>query len=288
MLQPSLIFSDRILATYFPDSVSKATSDAVKSKPGEPIKSKVYQLGGMVHTNMAVITYHSIHSFEEHMKNVIHKKIKNGEPYERTVCYYIFQILNAVLSAHDGSSLYTIKCVNLNDILLVEHPNAKNEPYLVINPLRSADFDRLDEETLCSDLINVLLQLLNLDPPTDPKSRGSSRKIQASGDTRFTSGMRRFVDVLEKRTFNCLLVARSIMEYLLWGPADREMKSLLLAEDREQSFCIWLEVTRCKFVNELALGQLNRNLELSHMFHFLCAVTGSSLLDVTKLLYKGK
>ena len=284
MLQPSLIFTDRILATYFPDGSKCTSPTTTPTSPTDPTKSKVYQLGGMVHTNMAVITYHSIETFDKYVERVIHRKMAAAahEPYERLVCYVMFQVLNAALSAHDGSSLYTVKSVTASDILVVEHPLAKGESYLIVNPLRSADFERFDEELLCADLIKLLCFLLKL----PHKSKGVSHSIK--GSSRFALGLKRFLDVLESNTFSCVLIARSIVEYLLWGPSDKEVKSLLLADDRQQAFCIWLEVSRCKYVNELALGQLRRNLELSHMFHFLCAVTGSSLLDITKLLYKNK
>ena len=261
-------------------NMAKATSP---TSPSDPTKSKVYQLGGMVHTNMAVITYHSIETFEAYVQRVIHRRIVTHEPYERLVCSVMFQVLNAALSAHDGSSLYTLKTVNTSDILVVEHVTAKGEPYVVVNPLRSADFERFDEQLLCNDLIKLLCFLLKL--PADSQKAASA---SVTGTSRFALGLKRFLSVLEHGTFSSILIARSIVEYLLWGPSDKEIKSLLLAEDRQQAYCIWLEVTRCRFVNELALAQLNRNLELSHMFHFLCAVTGSSLLDVTKLLYKNK
>ena len=284
MLQPSLIFSDRILATYFPDG--KPCTSPLTS-PSDPTKSKVYQLGGMVQTNMAVVTYHSIEAFESFVKRRVHAResdVSDVSARERLVCYVLFQVLNAVLSAHDGSSLYVIKTVDVSDVLVVEHSSTKGSPYVIVNPLRSADFERLDEEMLCADVTKLLCFVL--DVTFTPVHADLARLV--TGTSRFAVGLRKMVEVLESGCFSALLVARSLMEYLLWGPSDKEMRSLLLAEDRQQSFCIWLEVLRCRYVNELALGQLERNLELSHMFHFLCAVTGANLLDVTKLLYKSK
>ena len=291
MLQPSLIFSDRILAKYFPDENPGVMSPL--TSPTDPTKSRVHNLGAMLQTNMAVVTYHSIQTFESFVKTRLHAKLASDVSVpslsettsrERLVCYVLFQVLNAVLSAHDGSSLYVIKTVDVTDILVVEHSVAEGSHYVIVNPLRSADFERLDEEMLCCDVTKLLCFVLDINFTV---MRGELARL-VPGTSRFAVGMRKMVEVLESGCFSALLVARSLMEYLLWGPSDKEMRSLLLAEDRQQAFCIWLEVLRCRYVNELALGQLERNLELSHMFHFLCAVTGANLLDVTKLLYKSK
>lgn len=269
----------------------------------------------MVQTNMAVITYHSIQSLDTYICDKLREQASvNREAYERTVCYFLYQILCAVLSSHDGTSVYVIKTVKVEDILVVTHSFSADEHHLVINPLSSGEIEVMEEEVLCSDLIELLCRLLDINIETTKTSTSNGVKgaivsvgtanvdcninylKNVSGEvagkmtskSRFMQGLKRLVEVLTGGSISSVVIARSLLEYTLWGPTDKEIRSLLLAEDREQAFCIWLEVTRCKGVNELALGQLTKTLELAHMFHFLCSVTGTAMLDVTKLLYKHK
>ena len=239
----------------------------------------------MVQTNMAVITYHSIKTLENYVTETLRKDLAMGtEAYHRAVMYCLYQIMNAILSQQDGTSVYVVRTIKLNDILVVAHPVSPEEQYLVVNPLSSGEVEIKEDEIICNDIVRLVCYFLDI--PYSEKHRDITVKIV--GKSRYIASLKKYVDMLAGNSLSSLLVCRSILEYSLWGPTEKEIKSLLLSEDREQAFCIWLEVARCKAVNELALGQLEKNLELTHMFHFLCSVTGSTLLEVTKLLFKHK
>lgn len=286
-----MIFSDKILANYFPQTLSTPKPAAGPNAP------KPAPTGGLVYTNVAVLNYISIKSLETWIKDIHTQKeqTKDMNSFEKNMCYTMFQILNGALSLHDGTSLYTIKRLKLKDILIVsrsitEPKSDSLEEYLVINPLQTCQQEYVEEEVLCQDLFCILVSLM-----AGPQTKASSQSVPTTEvldrlcnarNSTIMSTMKLCGRTLASATSVAqLMVARSMLQFVLWGPQESEIKSLLLAKDREHAFCVWLELMRCRCINELALEQVKPSLEVAHRFHFLCSITGTTMFELSKMLH---
>lgn len=74
-----------------------------------------------------------------------------------------------------------------------------------------------------------------------------------------------------------------IIQYLLWGPKDDEVKVISVAENRKQAFELWLHLSRAKLVNELLFQPMDR-LKLYTIASFLTSTSGQEIFKITKLL----
>ncbi|KAF6027376.1 hypothetical protein EB796_014309 [Bugula neritina] len=75
----------------------------------------------------------------------------------------------------------------------------------------------------------------------------------------------------------------AILQYLLWGPKDDEVKVITLAEHRRQAFELWLQLARGKQLSSLALKPID-NLKAFMVTSFLANSNGTELFKITKLL----
>lgn len=74
-----------------------------------------------------------------------------------------------------------------------------------------------------------------------------------------------------------------IIQYLLWGPKDDEVKVMAVAENRKQAFELWLHLSRGKLLNELAIRTMD-TLKTYTTANFLTNTSGPELFKITKLL----
>lgn len=282
-----MIFSDKILTSYFPPAAVAFQSNTGSAKPAPS--------GGLVYTNIAVLNYSSIKLLETWIKDISAQRQASADATDcdRQICYAMFQILNGVLSLHDGSSFFTVRTLRLKDILVCSCSTGQKgdspEEYLVINPLHTCQDKPIEyEELLCQDTFNVLLALLNFSDDTGTKSSEiAALEAACSGRNSLTLSMLKQCGktLAAATSISQLMVARSMLQFILWGPQEEEIRSLLLAKDREHAFCVWLEVMRCRCINELALGQVKPSLEVAHRFHFLCSITGATVFQLSKMLH---
>ena len=78
-----------------------------------------------------------------------------------------------------------------------------------------------------------------------------------------------------------------LLEFTLWGPSEDEARMIAVSDRRDTALQVWLSVTRCRLLAELAvLGGFSQNgLEVAERAAFLSSATENSLLAVTKLLF---
>lgn len=74
-----------------------------------------------------------------------------------------------------------------------------------------------------------------------------------------------------------------IIQFLLWGPKEDEVKVITSAENRKQAFDLWLHLSRGRLLNDLLLRPMDRP-KIYMMTNFLCNTSGQELSKVNKLL----
>lgn len=254
LVSPSILLTDRISAEYFPEPSDSSDADH-------------YQLYGQVQTNMAVLHYDTIMSLLAYANDL--QRTRSTDEYERQVCYCLAQIFSAVLDSYSSgtSSLYAIKSLAMRDIAVVT-VRGSDEKYLVVNAASQNHRQHVDYEMLYADMHAIINQLLGGEP---------------AAQSRYGHGLQCFVRMLSDCRFESLIRSKTIVDYLLWGPCSED-HAVLMANDGQQAFGVWLEVARCKAVSDFALGQLPHSVYTANRLQFLCCVTPSSLSETALLL----
>ena len=261
------VFYDKVQCDYIPDCPELNDPDA-------------YQQVGVVHTHVSVLNYQSIMSLEDYLKGIKDLYFTDAQAYERNVCYMLSQIVSGILYVNDQGC--PMKVINKRDILIVT-PNGYDEKLVVINPFGYQQFKATMNFKAVSDQVNKLaLLFLQLNIPHETKD--VYKRVPQK--TTYSKGIRKVVQTLsETNDLQGLLTVKDLLEFLLWGPHEDEIKALTLAENREEAFAIWLEIERCKIVNKYAVEQPRPSVEECSVMMFLCSASGSSLFDTTKLLF---
>ena len=78
-----------------------------------------------------------------------------------------------------------------------------------------------------------------------------------------------------------------LLEFTLWGPSEDEARMMAVSDGRDTVLQVWLSVTRCRLLAELAVGDgtSQNGLKVAEKATFLCTSTENSLLEATKLLF---
>lgn len=219
--------------------------------------------------------------------------------YERKMCHWLTQVMGVFLDTADQD--ISLAGLNLTDhVTLVTSQHGlvdSKSPVLIIPSLlenaensskSSAAFSSGSRPNslhpwpeICSGLVQLLFCLLRLTFKQDAKDPSLDIPIR----TKYSKGFQRFVKLLDGATMESIVHGKLLLEAMLWGPQEEEIKPLSLAEDREQAFQVWLDLKRGKLINDLALGEIDKTLQTANMAWFLCSVTGRVLFDITKALY---
>ena len=244
VISPVAMFTDRVPAEYFPD---------------QPL--------GDVETNIAVLNYHSVDSIDNYCREIALLYVNDNDKYDRSVCYILAQILNALLYIHDR--IHLVSSLRSHNVAVVAF-GVDSKKRVIVNPTKG----RGDLRQLCDDIVILLTRDLLRD------------SISASiPSTRYTKGFDEIVRVLKTGgDLDAVICARNMSEFMLWGPVKEDVEILSLADQREQTFHVWLELVRCRCVNTLALERNAPSVEAADRLKFLCAVTGQSLYNTAKML----
>ena len=78
-----------------------------------------------------------------------------------------------------------------------------------------------------------------------------------------------------------------LLEFTLFGPSEDEARMIAVSHERDTALRVWLSVTRCRLLAELAVfeGMSQNGLEVAERATFLSTASEKSLLKVTKLLF---
>ena len=254
VISPIAMFTDKLPADYFPDQ-----SDS----------SDTYQLFGDVETNIAVLNYHSIDSIDHYCHEMALLYASDSEKYDRCICYILAQILNALLYVHDR--VHSLSSLRLHNVTVVTCVTS-SEKRIILNPTKQNEQSGIPE--LCDDIVILLT-----------KDLLQSSKHSSIPSTRYSKGFNEVIQVLKSGSdLEALIDTRNMLEFMLWGPVEEDIEILLLAEQREHTFHVWLELVRCRCVNTLALERNAPSIEAADRLKFLCSVNGQSLYNTAKML----
>ena len=237
-----------------------------------------------------VLGYNKLESLDTAIDKLGCLFVTDLNEYEGLVCFWITHIIGAVLDVSTKwPHLQTVPCDN---IAAVSVPSCEQLfPVLVVPELireQPSIQDKCQAMPQCnwnqigSDIIRILFKLLRLvykEKMKDPAARIPIR-------SKYSAGLRALVaEILKDRnSSNGIVLGKFIIEVMLWGPCTEDMNRLIVAEDQEESFHIWLELKRNLVINTLAMGYHRNTLDFANMLSFLCSVTPKLLMDSTKLL----
>ena len=269
LLHPALLFTDRISAEYFPE-------------PPQGVEVDHYQFYGMVQTNIAVFAYDSVQSLPAYLKVVDQENRNNQEAHHHSLCYILSQVFSAVLYSQDLDAACAVQTIHPRDVLVVTS-GGREEKYVVVNNVCQQRNSNDDIAIVCRDLIRLIFYMLNLQRPSDSDLQDCHTFLPSR--TVCSRGLKKIVQVLQEATFESLVSAWNMLQFLLWGPSEAEIKSMTLAEKRELAFSMWLEVSRSRTVNKVAMeGKDDLDIRTANMCRYLYSTTGTVLFETTKLM----
>lgn len=255
-------------------------------------KSGNLQSGSSLEADISILSYDKLLSLDRAIHNLDSLFATDLNEYERLVCFWITHIVGATLDiCAKWPHLQSVPC---DHIAVVTVPSSEQSfPILIIPdficeqessvvPDQLATLAQCDWNQISSDIIRILFKLLRLvynDKTKDPGNRIPIR-------SKFSVGLRAFVDEImkDKNSPSGIVLAKCIVEVMLWGPCIEDLKQLLSAENQDESFQIWLELKRNLVINMLAMGHHQGTLDLANSLSFLCSVTPKLLMDTTSLL----
>jgi len=267
VINPVCMFRDRISADYFPEP------------PGS--SSQVYTLFGVEQTHIAVLSYTAVQGLPGYIQHE-YKKHKDAGPeeFERVSCYIMVHILNGVLYLHEKD--HQLSVLRSNDILMVT--GKTGETYPALNLPHQTKHPDGQESQLFDSIIVIMFLVLKVAwrKEEDPYTAIPEK-------SQYSRAFRKLVSMLHQKQFTLqsLITARNILECMLWGPSEEEVRTLTRAQDPEHAFSMWLEVSRCRLVNQYAVSCAGVSLEQASVMRFLCSMTGSALCDAVGILDMG-
>ena len=265
VLNPAVVFYDKISSDVFPDATSKADPHP-------------YQLYGMVQTQVVILNCSRVTSLSDHMVSLSNLLTQDNEKYERVVCHILSQVLNGMLYLIEKG--FQIRTLTMKDILMVT-PIGKKETFVALNSIIYYRTIRPGGKQTCVAIVKLLFDLLQIKMTSDDKTAYRSIPVRSQ----YSLGFQKMVKTLQGHDNQSILSARHILEIMVWGPQQEEIKALTLAEDREQAFDVWLELERCKLVNKYATEDPESSVQELLYMNFLCSSTGATLFETTKILH---
>ena len=188
---------------------------------------------------------------------------RDNTDLEMDVIFILLQVLNIIFGLNE--SQLRLESISSNDFIIVtdEHDVAT----LHCHNINVAPAPNQKLGLTCEKLRMFLMQVSHATP-----------SLQKS--VLFTT-----VDdmVQNAEDMGDLRTIGAILQYLLWGPKEDEVKIITLAEHRRQAFELWLHLARGKLVSGLALKPID-NIKAYMVTNFLANTNGSELFKITKLL----
>lgn len=266
VVSPVATFQDLVAADYFGEQSSSS-----------PSRYKVY---GSQTTSVLVTNYTSVTSLEDYLA-ILNSAYESDPPtYDRSVCYIMLQVLNGLIYVHDKGC--PIRSLGTRDILVVSS-NGYEEKYIVINP-HCRQRPELSLQSVGKELTKILLKLLHVEVPTFRMKQDLSARIPTRST--YSRSFQRMVQILEGKDISDIILARNLMDFMLWGPTDEDIKLIGCSENRKQGFEVWLTMEQCRAVSRYAIEGLEPLLEEANLMRFLCSATGAMLFEITKCLHK--
>ena len=228
------------------------------------------------------------------------------ERVEWSACLTLARLLSAALYLHEHDT----EVPRLVPRRIVMTVLDTGECYPLLRPSSRISSGLDDLGTVADDvaeLINIMLQLDTsncgggggVQRGTSDTSLKREKPVGAeiaaaiSPKSSYSRCLQRVVRCLHEKNGNSwnegLGQSLKLLEFTLWGPSEDEARMIAVSDSRNTALQVWLSVTRCRLLAELAVVEgvavSENGLELAERAMFLCSATENSLLEVTKLLF---
>jgi len=226
----------------------------------------------------------------------------DSENYEYSVCLTLARLISAALYLDENGS--EIPRLLLRRVVMAVSDTGESHP-LLRPSMRVSSLSEVPG-TIADDVAELISVMLRLDGSInsgggDPRRRKSDTSAKRekpvdvaaaiSPQSRYSRCLQRVVRCLHQKngdqSDNGLKDSLQLLEFTLWGPSEDEARIMAVSDVRDTALQVWLSITRCRLLAELALGEetSHNGLGVAEKATFLCAATESSLLDATKLLF---
>ena len=251
--------------------------------------------------NIAVLPATSVVDFRQYWQH-LHSCSDRGI-VERSACLTLARLLSAALHLreHDAEMPRLLP----RRIIMTVLDTA--ECYPLLRPAARISCGRDNLGTFADDVAELVAVMLQLDVVTcggDAQRRKSDTSLKRekpagaeiaaaiSPQSSYSRCLQRAVRCLHQDGSlwdECVKQSLQLLEFTLWGPSEDEARMIAVSDSRTTALEVWLSVTRCRLLAELAVVEAaavsQNGLELAERAMFLSSATENGLLEVTKLLF---
>ncbi|CAH1789769.1 unnamed protein product [Owenia fusiformis] len=237
-----------------------------------------------MHASLGILMYDSVETLSECLELTRHVYKDKIDLHERSACFIMLQVLHSVQYLHERG--YTCDSFSTKDTLVAISQN--NEKHVIVCPVLRKQISADQEWQNTTDgLANLVSELCDVQYTGKRTSRTSDLY---SSRTPYTRGLFKVLQLLYQGSSECLKKCMTILEFMLWGPCEEDIKTMTLAEDRVQAFHVWLTVEQTRILNDTTIKLLNGTgkLRLEEILQtkYLNQSNGQSLFQTTRLLFK--
>jgi len=250
--------------------------------------------------NVFVLPSMSIVDFPKYWED--QHNCSDSKELEYSACLTVARLISAALYLSENGS-ETPRLLLRRVVMVVSDAG---ESYPLLRPSTRVSSLSDVPGTIANDVEELILVMLPLDGAEksgsgDPRRRRSDTSVKRekpvdvaaaiSPQSGYSRCLQRVVRCLRQKngdqSDDGLKDSLRLLEFTLWGPSEDEARMMAVSDVRDTALQVWLSVTRCRLLAELAVGEgtSQNGLEVAEKATFLCAATENSLLEATKLLF---
>jgi len=248
--------------------------------------------------NVAVLPSTSVIDFHRYWQDE-HISSTNSESLEQTACLTLARLLSAALYLHQHGS-ETPRLLPRRVLMTVLDTG---ECYPLLRPSARVPTSSDASVTIADDITELILLMLQIDVSAKAQRRKSEPSVKRekpvgvdvaaaiSPQSSYSRCLQRVIRCLFQKGGNSwvegVTESLQLLDFTLWGPSEDEARMIAISDSRDTALQVWLSVTRCRLLAELAVAdEMSQNgLEVAERATFLSAATENSLLEATKLLF---
>lgn len=235
ILKPTVIFTDNIPYSYLTEDFIKTSQllHNLQNSANQSNSAKCYVAVGVFDITENLTNHISAFSLSDSAK-------PEGEEFIESVLFYMLQILSAISHCLDQG--FSLGEANFRDVFVLSNKETYTGDVVAFLPHQKSHdrpHDNSQIESLCSYLRNYLQDNLV--------------KTNLTENKKYVHGISRIDKLLQSQKIESLALARSYVEFLLWGP---ERENWAVGSERqsnlEPKLSMWLERERTTVVHNLA------------------------------------
>ena len=194
-----------------------------------------------------------------------HESSKSDENLGMDSLFILLQVISIIFALAERQ--LQLESVSAGDLLVLTNHSENAVPTVFCHMISVKKVVSPDYNLICEKLRMFLIQLTH-----------ASNRIEKSEHFKTIEDL-----ISNSGDAGDLKTIALIIEYILWGPKDDEIKVMSVADNRKQAFDLWLNLSRTKLLNGLLFQPMN-NLRMYTLANFLTNTSGQELFKLTKLL----